>query len=140
MTYLDQASWIGSLASVVGVGLTIWTLRTAMSIQKDIYRKHRLPQILKQLKNDMSEYNDFLNRSISLEEKSMQGTLGRISANLSSAQKKHALPEVKRARDSCISLCKKRSGSNESVEIFYGKFSTAIATIENLVQDDKWKL
>ena len=140
MTAVDSISVIGTLLSAVGVGLAIWTLVTAKTIQADLQRRHRLPEILALLQRDMRLFNGLLDRGADVGSSEVQQVLGNFSANLGSAYAKQKIKAVQMAKASCDKLLKDGAQSGETLEISLGFLAAAIASVENHINDDRWRV
>jgi hypothetical protein len=132
---------VGTLASIVGVVVTVVTLRGVRKINSTLLRRKRLPELLKSLKGRMTDLNnDLLNRESSIESASTLDLLGRIRSDLASAHQKSNSPEIKKVIKTVKNLEKKKNNASQSLEDLYGQLGGVVALIENLVEDDKWEI
>lgn len=128
---------VGSLASVIGLLLSVYIFLTARKINKYILITKRLPQLLRKIEIHSSSISSLLN-SFDQSTSVIREELIRCSANLKSLRKKVARGERKpitslmQAIDSSVN---KEPLSKDAVRDIYLKLQYVKEAVKNLQQD-----
>lgn len=134
----DNISFLGTIASIIGLGLSGYVFYTARRINQYIFYSKRLPQLLRKINDHASSISKLLNNfDGSFDE--MHNEITRCAANLKSLRKK--VPRTQRKMiNSLLTLTasfslSSRDMKKESVREVYSKLIYIIEDIKNLQID-----
>ena len=136
-TYATEFSFIGTIASIIGLLLSAYVFITARRINQFIFYNRRLPQLQRKIDVHASSISKYLNDFDSTKD-SIRDEMIRCSANLK-ALRKRTPRQQKKIIDSLFSLISDSTDNNklnkESARQVYLKLQYLIEDIQNLQKD-----
>ena len=131
------SSVAGLIVSGIGLVVTVLTLRKASAIQRTIFGRQRLPNLVKELAEQNSNLNRLLNTGPDRELKEavfvIHATLNTIASKWQNEELKAALHEVKRIKTS-------NEYSHVTLGHFYAMIGGVTISLEQSIKDEKWKV
>lgn len=141
LSFLEWLSIIGSVASIVGIGLSIYVIYNLRQIRKSYIFTARAPDLVKALRSHSSKIKDLLNEfETSIDE--IEAELARCSPVLESLRTKVGRQERRSISDvvRLISANKTLSaGSKNAVWDIYKELLKVEEEMRNLQKDKQWE-
>lgn len=134
---------IGSYASVIGLGVTMWVAFSLKTLSKRAAFRGRLPDYIRDARTTSSDLTSILNSEV-LDVDSVETTLRTCLSSVASLRRK--APGELRARVKSLykqshKLTKKRGNiTRDSVREVYNEVSSFEADLKNYQKDEKWRI